>query len=323
MASIFLCHATEDKPIVREVYKRLKEEHFNPWLDEEDLLPGQLWEHEIRNQLRKSEFVLIFLSEISVNKIGFVQNEFKLALNALENIPEGTIHTIPVRIDNTQIPDQFERFHWVNIYDDNGIDKIVKSIREGMSHRNNHSVSDIYLNQNRYRKSSFYKDRSRTGRINDLFKLNKLLRGNNILFFLIIILVFVVILSYFYFKPMNNTYLEYQDNNINKKYIIGINALIIESNQSYYDIAGRFYFKNKKENDYDDDIIVVAKKLREINLNIKRKYGNEIPDLGGEQIPLNHESNKNFKVLVPKDESDLGIIYIPVRQEIIFKSRIN
>jgi hypothetical protein len=41
MAKIFLCHANEDKPKVREVYRRLKAEGFEPWLDEEDLLPGR------------------------------------------------------------------------------------------------------------------------------------------------------------------------------------------------------------------------------------------------------------------------------------------
>ncbi len=32
MAQIFLCHASEDKPQVREVYQRLKDEGFEPWL---------------------------------------------------------------------------------------------------------------------------------------------------------------------------------------------------------------------------------------------------------------------------------------------------
>ena len=42
MARIFLCHASEDKAQVREVYHRLRAiGGFAPWLDEEDLLPGQ------------------------------------------------------------------------------------------------------------------------------------------------------------------------------------------------------------------------------------------------------------------------------------------
>jgi hypothetical protein len=41
MARIFLCHASEDKVQVRDVYQRLAAlQGFEPWLDEEDLFPG-------------------------------------------------------------------------------------------------------------------------------------------------------------------------------------------------------------------------------------------------------------------------------------------
>jgi hypothetical protein len=53
---------------VREVYQRLKAEGFEPWLDEEALLPGQLWNQEIRRVLRNSDFILIFFSQNSVLK---------------------------------------------------------------------------------------------------------------------------------------------------------------------------------------------------------------------------------------------------------------
>ena len=39
---VFLCHASQDKPIVRELYQRLLAKgRINPWLDEEKLLSGQ------------------------------------------------------------------------------------------------------------------------------------------------------------------------------------------------------------------------------------------------------------------------------------------
>jgi len=41
---VFLCHASQDKPIVRELYQRLDAEGWiDPWLDEEKLLPSQDW----------------------------------------------------------------------------------------------------------------------------------------------------------------------------------------------------------------------------------------------------------------------------------------
>jgi hypothetical protein len=45
---VFLCHSTDDKRKVRDLYRRLISDGFNAWLDEEKLLPGQNWDFEIR-----------------------------------------------------------------------------------------------------------------------------------------------------------------------------------------------------------------------------------------------------------------------------------
>jgi hypothetical protein len=99
MARIFLCHASEDKTQVREVYHRLRAiEGFEPWLDEEDLLPGQEWAWEIPRALQTSDFILVFFPRASVAKRGYVQREMKLALDAWQEIPEGTIHPLHDRL---------------------------------------------------------------------------------------------------------------------------------------------------------------------------------------------------------------------------------
>jgi hypothetical protein len=141
MAKIFLCHANEDKPQVREVYQRLKAEGFEPWLDEEDLIPGQLWDREIRRALRNSDIILIFFSQTSIAKRGYVQREMKLALEAWEEIPEGQIHTIPVRLDACAIPERFKPFQWVDLFDDYGFERIVDGIRFQQSQHDHHAAS--------------------------------------------------------------------------------------------------------------------------------------------------------------------------------------
>ncbi|MBK9602972.1 MAG: toll/interleukin-1 receptor domain-containing protein [Anaerolineales bacterium] len=45
---VFLCHASQDKPAVRELYNALKSEGWiDPWLDKAKILPGQDWEFVI------------------------------------------------------------------------------------------------------------------------------------------------------------------------------------------------------------------------------------------------------------------------------------
>jgi hypothetical protein len=82
VARIFLCHASEDKALVREVYQQLKALGFAPWLDEVDILPGQDWAQEISRAIQTADFILIFFSRNSVAKRGYVQREMKLALDA-------------------------------------------------------------------------------------------------------------------------------------------------------------------------------------------------------------------------------------------------
>ena len=135
MARIFLCHASEDKPKVREVYRRLQEEGFEPWLDEEELLPGQLWEQEIPRILKDSDFILIFFSQNSVDKHGYIQREFKLTLDALQEIPAGRIYAIPIRLDNCEIPEQFRKYQRADLFDEHGFGRVIQSIRAGLAQR--------------------------------------------------------------------------------------------------------------------------------------------------------------------------------------------
>jgi hypothetical protein len=135
VARIFLCHASEDKAQVREVYHQLKTLGFTPWLDEVDILPGQDWDYEIERALETSDFVMVFLSTRSVEKIGYVQREFRRALYHSEDKPEGFIHTIPVKLDDCVVPRRFSRHQWVKLYEDGAFNRVVAAIRHGLRQR--------------------------------------------------------------------------------------------------------------------------------------------------------------------------------------------
>jgi hypothetical protein len=59
---IFLCHASEDKIEVQRLYQRLHADGFVPWLDTENLLPGQDWDYEIKKAVRAADAVVVCLS---------------------------------------------------------------------------------------------------------------------------------------------------------------------------------------------------------------------------------------------------------------------
>src|SRR6266851_5867205 len=87
---VFLCHSSSDKQAVRKLQSQLRAAGFEPWLDEENLLPGQDWEREIKRAVRTSDVVLVCLSK-SINKAGYLQREIRDVLDVADEQPEGVI----------------------------------------------------------------------------------------------------------------------------------------------------------------------------------------------------------------------------------------
>jgi len=88
---VFMCHCSENKPVVRALTKQLHDAHIDVWLDEERLLPGQLWENEITKAVRNADTVIICLSPRALRKRGFVQHEIRYALKVAAEQPLGSI----------------------------------------------------------------------------------------------------------------------------------------------------------------------------------------------------------------------------------------
>lgn len=127
---VFLCHASQDKPRVRELYRRLsKELWIDSWLDEEKLLPGQDWDLEIQQAIHAADIILICLSKESVSKEGYVQREFKRALSYAEEKPDETIYIIPLRLDDCTPPRKFQQWQWLDYSATDSWEKLLTSLK--------------------------------------------------------------------------------------------------------------------------------------------------------------------------------------------------
>lgn len=133
---IFLAHASEDKAVVRQLYQELKARGFEPWLDSEDLIPGQVWKVEIPKAIRGTGVFIACLSSRSVAKVGYVQNEFRLALAAFGERPPDPIYLIPLRLDDCEVPDlqipdrglSLRDVHWVDLFEEDGVDRLARAL---------------------------------------------------------------------------------------------------------------------------------------------------------------------------------------------------
>jgi hypothetical protein len=132
---VFLCHSFEDKDRVRGLWRLLREHGADPWLDEEDILPGQDWDQEIGKAVRSSAVVLVCLSRNSVAKTGYVQKEIKYALDVADEQPERQIFIIPVRLEECAVPERLQKWQWVDLFHPTGLDRLLKAlVARGMVH---------------------------------------------------------------------------------------------------------------------------------------------------------------------------------------------
>ena len=144
---IFLCHAKEDSKKVQEIYLELRAAGLRPWMDKpprpfelEGILPGEHWNSRIRKEIRNSAYFIAFLSKKSVSKRGYVQREFRLALNMVAEMPVGQVFLIPVLLEDCDVPEtqvdsvSLRDLQWIDLTKD-GVSVLINLFRHDAENR--------------------------------------------------------------------------------------------------------------------------------------------------------------------------------------------
>lgn len=131
---VFLCHSSNDKPAVRELYQKLRAEPWiQPWLDEEELFPGDDWNLEIQRAIRETDAIIVCLSKGSITKEGYVQREIKTALDYSDEKPERTVYIIPVRLEECKPPERLSKWQYADYFEgqrERSLDRLFKSLKK-------------------------------------------------------------------------------------------------------------------------------------------------------------------------------------------------
>jgi hypothetical protein len=145
MAQIFLSYARKDEEKVENLYQKLSDAGFKPWMDKKDILPGEQWPSSIQRAIRDSDFFLVCLSTNSVKKRGWVQKEMKQALDHWQEKLEDDIYLIPVRLEDCEPPESLRAFQWVDLFEKDGWTQLQEAIRVGMERRKEDATVQITL----------------------------------------------------------------------------------------------------------------------------------------------------------------------------------
>ena len=49
---------------------------------------------------------------------------------ATDQQPDGTIFIIPARLEDCKVPERLSKWHWVNLYKEGGIEKLVDALNK-------------------------------------------------------------------------------------------------------------------------------------------------------------------------------------------------
>ena len=126
---VFLCHNSKEKPAIREINQVLRQQfELRTFMDESDLVGGEIWEENIRTAMHGSKTCAVMLGGLGW---GLYQLEGELVPALARRAIDTTFHVIPVLMPGfdekllvvrRDVEDLFAKTMWVDLR--NGVDDI-------------------------------------------------------------------------------------------------------------------------------------------------------------------------------------------------------
>lgn len=128
--TVFVSYASPDRDRVAPYCEFLERCGVEVWIDYKNLKAGQHWDFEIRRALEKAAIVIVFVSNNSMDRRGYVQREIKLVLDKAEEMLTTDIYIIPVILDEAaNIQEAIKKYHYVAGWRDNSCSAILDAIQ--------------------------------------------------------------------------------------------------------------------------------------------------------------------------------------------------
>lgn len=125
---VFFIYSRKDAGAVKELAKQLRDRGFNPWLETEEILPGQDWNRAVMNALEESAVALFVASKNTESEDGYYVKEIKAALNVLKSRSEGDSAIIPIRLEEATLPHELTGIQWVDLFSEQGFQQLSRGL---------------------------------------------------------------------------------------------------------------------------------------------------------------------------------------------------
>jgi len=140
---VFLCHSSNDKPVARDLYRRLDAEGWmDIWFIEAKLLPSQNWDFEIRQGVENADVVIALLSKNSTTREAHIYPDLGFVFDLLQSQQKKEILVIPLRLDTSDVPANLATYEVINYFPKSRRQTVYSSLSERLkSYAKQHSFS--------------------------------------------------------------------------------------------------------------------------------------------------------------------------------------
>ncbi len=166
MCKIFIAYLREDEVVVLDMYDFLKESGFRPWLDQRNLSAGMVWERETQKAIESADIFLACFSAAGASRRSVFHKEIRLALEVAQEMPEGRVYFIPIRLDECNLPLSVRHIQYLDYYNGEGKQSLRSALQQycgqGLSPTNFPDAMFVKgLPKHSRERSEYYKERAR------------------------------------------------------------------------------------------------------------------------------------------------------------------
>lgn len=135
--TVFICHVSENKKFATSLCKMLEKEGLKPWLDEESIRGGDLWDPKIEKTIKQDiDYFVVLQSDVIAKKnIAYVNKEIFIALDRQKQFRKNLSFIIPVKIEECLLLDDLRCFQTIDLEDFKGFEKLVNTIKRDYKFR--------------------------------------------------------------------------------------------------------------------------------------------------------------------------------------------
>lgn len=128
---VFVAYAAEDLELARRLCDGLSAAGCSPWLDKDQLLPGQNWPRALERAIEVSDAFVACFSPRSILKRGQFQSELRYALDCARRVPLDAPFLVPVRFEPCAVPRRIsDQVQYVDLFPDweRGLKRVARAI---------------------------------------------------------------------------------------------------------------------------------------------------------------------------------------------------